>query len=171
MDAVEAHLAATDTMAAALERYGWRDLDRTDAQDCPLYERPDQEVPGPNGGLINKSGLLVVFSTSTPFESVLTAAGTGHGTTYNLLDVYAAYEHEGDRQTAARAIADQTGIYPAWQAEEKAREQVIFGTAGVAATGLAPKASPPRPRTMMTNCRWSIGRTCPTPRTTWSRDC
>lgn len=105
MDAVEAHLAATDSLPAALERYGWRDLNRLDGQGCPVYERPDQEHPGQTGAVINKSGRLAVFSTSTPFESVLESRRT-----YNLLDVYAAYEHQGDREAAARVIAEQTGI-------------------------------------------------------------
>lgn len=119
MGAVEAHLETTDAMAGALERYGWRDLKRTDSQNCPLYERPDQEHPGQNGAVINKSGRLVVYTTSTPFESVL--ATTGHGRTYSLLDVYAAYEHQGDRQLAARVIAEQTGIYGAWLDERDPR--------------------------------------------------
>jgi hypothetical protein len=123
MDATEAHLAATDSMAAALERYGWRDLGRTDSQGCPCYERPDQEHTGQTGAVINASGRLAVFSTSTPFESVLTS---GH--TYNLLDVCAAYEHGGDRQAAARAIAEQTGIYTAWQQAEQGRVNTMFGS-------------------------------------------
>lgn len=117
MDAVVAHLAATDTMAAALERYGWRDLDRDDDQGCPLFERPGQPDAGRNGGVINERGRLVVYSTSTPFTSVLTAPPGERGPTYDLLDVYAAYEHEGDRQAAARAIAGETGIHAAWLAE------------------------------------------------------
>lgn len=119
MDAVAVHLAATDTMAGAIVRYGWRDLHETDRQGCPLFERPGQTERGRNGGLINANGRLVVFSTSTPFVSTLQKdAHSGRGPTYDLLDVYSAYEHEGDRLAAARAIAEATGIWDAWQAEQ-----------------------------------------------------
>lgn len=115
-DAVVEHLAATDTLAAALVRYGWVDLERNDPQGCPEFERPGQTDAGRTGGLINKSDRLVVFSTSTPFATTL-ERGTHGGPTYDLLDVYAAYEHRGDRTAAARAIADKTGIYDAWLAQ------------------------------------------------------
>lgn len=115
-DAVVEHLAATDTMPDALARYGWRDLGEVDGLGCPLYERPGQidHVDRP-GGLINANGRLVVFSTSTPFVSTLEHDIGKRGPTYDLLDVYAVYEHGGDRKAAARAIAVTTGIYAAWQ--------------------------------------------------------
>jgi hypothetical protein len=126
MDVVVAHLNATDSMADALLRYGWVDLHKLDRDRCPLYERPGQTEHGRNGALINANGRLVVFSTSTPFFSTLTKdRKTKRGSTYDLLDVYAAYEHEGDRMAAARAIATETGILTTWQAEENARELKI----------------------------------------------
>jgi hypothetical protein len=128
MDAVERHLSATDSLSAAIERYGWVDLHRNDPQGCPLYERPGQDERGKVGGLVNASGRLVVFSTSTPFASTLEKdAHTGRGPTYSLLDVYAAYEHEGDRQAAAQAIAEETGILRSWRSEQDAETARMFG--------------------------------------------
>jgi hypothetical protein len=128
MDAVERHLSATDSLSAAIERYGWVDLHRNDPQGCALYERPGQDERGKVGGLVNASERLVVFSTSTPFASTLEKdAHSGRGPTYSLLDVYAAYEHEGERQAAAQAIAEATGILRAWRAEQDAETARMFG--------------------------------------------
>ncbi len=105
MDAVEAHLTTTWTMRALLEHYGWVWC-YTDRHGRDLMRRPGKD-DGVSGS-INTSGRLHPFSTSVPFN-----VGGHPAPTYNLLDVIAAYEHRGDRQAAARAIADATGIYQA----------------------------------------------------------
>jgi KaiC/GvpD/RAD55 family RecA-like ATPase len=111
MDDVEAHLAATSPMPDLLAGYGWQHA-YNDAHGRQLWTRPGKEH-GVSAS-INGNGRLHPFSTSVPFDV------NGH-TTYNELDVIAAYEHGGDRQAAGRAVAEATGILKAWQ---QARDQV-----------------------------------------------
>ena len=87
-----------------------------DAACARLYRRPGQE-PRHHGVKIN---------TSTPLRRLLLLDAVRRrdrrpwSPPTRPLDVYAVYEHRGDRQAAARAIAEQTGILAAWQAEQDA---------------------------------------------------
>lgn len=108
-DAVTEHLAATETWDAILSRYGWRYL-RDDRHGSALWCRPGKDD---GVGAWVKNDRLNVFSTSTPLDS-------SDKTTLDRLDVIAAYEHGNDRQEAARAIADDTGIMRAWKAARDA---------------------------------------------------
>ena len=103
-DAVIAHLAATETWDNLLSRYGWRFV-RTDRHGSDLWCRPGKD-DGVSGWV--KNDRLNVFSSSTPLDST-------DRTTLDRLDVIAAYEHRSDRQEAARAIGDATGIRDAWK--------------------------------------------------------
>lgn len=117
MDAVVDHLAATTDMQTVLEAHSW-EYCYTDAHGRRLLRRPgkDQGV----SGSINASGRLLPFSTSVPFD-----AGGRPPSTYDVLDVIAAYEHGGDRAAAARRIADDTGIYEAWRTRHMPVEFVL----------------------------------------------
>lgn len=106
MDAVVAHLRTTIPMTGLLEHYGWQPA-YTDSHGRQLVTRPGKEE-GVSGS-VNTNDRLLPFSTSTPFE--VTPKGT-----FDQLDVIAAYEHHGDRQQAARSIAERTGILDAWKA-------------------------------------------------------
>jgi len=110
MDAVVDHLRTTIPMTGLLEHYGW-DPAYTDRHGRQLMTRPGKDE-GVSGS-VNSSDRLHVFSTSVPFEA-------GGKTTYDQLDVIAAYEHHGDRQQAARSIAERTGIYDTWRAAQAA---------------------------------------------------
>ena len=99
-DAVVEHLAATTTMAALLEQYGWKH------SHANAYTRP-----GKTHGVsatINANDRLIVFSTSTPFKAY---EGEGPAPSYDHLDVIAMYEHGNDRNAAAKRIAKDTGIW------------------------------------------------------------
>lgn len=103
-DSVSEHLAATESWGAILSRYGWRYL-RNDRHGSALWCRPGKD-DGVSAWV--KNDRLNVFSTSTPLDST-------ERSTLDRLDVIAAYEHSGDRQAAARAVADSTGIMAAWK--------------------------------------------------------
>lgn len=113
-DAVSEHLAASVGWDQLLDRYGWTHV-RQDRHGSDLWRRPGKEDDGAVSAWI-KNDRLNVFSTSTPLDST-------DRTTLDRLDVIAAYEHRNDRDTAARAIADQTGIMAAWQSEQDAIRQ------------------------------------------------
>lgn len=115
VDAVVDHLRHTIPMTGLLEHYGWQQA-YTDAHGRHLMTRPGKEE-GVSGS-VNTNDRLLPWSTSTPFT--VTPKGT-----FDQLDVIAAYEHQGDRQQAARSIAARTGILDAWKV---ARDQ--SGTAG-----------------------------------------
>lgn len=108
MDAVVDHLRTTIPLTGLLEHYGWTHA-YTDRHGRHLMTRPGKE----NGvsGSVNTSDRLLPFSTSVPF-----AVGGIPPATYDQLDVIAAYEHHGDRQAAARSIAERTGILDTWKA-------------------------------------------------------
>ena len=106
-DAVIEHLAATVTMAALLERHGWK-LSHGD-----YYTRPGKDHGV--SGTINANDRLIVFSSSTPFKEY---KGEGLAPSYDRLDVIAMYEHGNDRDAAATYIARTTGIKAAWHAEQ-----------------------------------------------------
>lgn len=106
---VAEHLASTWTMRALLEHYGWT-FCYTDRHGRDLLRRPGKDE-GVSGS-INEVGRFHPFSSSTPFPS---ARADKQSPTYSLLEVIAVYEHGGDREVAARAIAEQTGILTAWQ--------------------------------------------------------
>ena len=118
-EAVTDHLEATWTTQALLEHYGWTHC-YEDRHGRVLMRRPGKDE-GVSGS-INANGRLHPFSTSVPFE-------VNGRATYDRLDIIAAYEHRGDRQAAARDIAETTGILAAWR---QARD-----------TASAPKAPPP----------------------------
>ena len=106
-DAVTEHVGQ---VRPVLEHHGW-EYCYTDAHGRQLLRRPGK-TQGVSGS-INENGRFLPFSTSVPFE-----VGGIPPTTYDTLDVIAAYEHGGDRQTAARTIAEATGILAAWQREQ-----------------------------------------------------
>lgn len=106
-DAVIDHLTHTTPIVGLLEHYGWTPM-YLDGHGRQLLTRPGKD----NGvsGSVNTNGRLCVFTTSTPFD-----AGGHPPTTYDVLDVIAAYEHHGNRNDAARSIAERTGILEAWK--------------------------------------------------------
>lgn len=110
-DAAENHLKASTTVRGLLEAHGWQ-YEYTDRHGRDMLKRPGKDTDGISGA-INTSGRLIVFSTSTPFESY---SGPGKLTpTYNELDVLAMYEHGNDRRAAARAVAESAGILDAYK--------------------------------------------------------
>lgn len=123
MDGVVEHLAATVTWDGLLTRYGWRYL-RDDRHGSALYCRPGKD-DGVSGWV--KNDRLNVFSSSTPLDST-------DRTTHDRLEVIAAYEHRGDRQEAARAIAEAAGILAAWKAARDAQGNTAAPAANVDTT-------------------------------------
>ena len=121
-DAVVAHLESTWTMQALLEHYGWTHV-YDDRHGRQLLRRPGKDE-GVSGS-VNGNGRFHPFSSSTPFPSARADKGAP---TYDLLDVIAVYEHQGDRQAAARRIAEQTGILSAWGTE---RDAALMRSLGV----------------------------------------
>jgi hypothetical protein len=116
MDAVVDHLNARGARAA-LEDHGWT-FCYTDKHGRDLLRRPgkDQGV----SGSINTNGRFHPFSTSVPFK-----VGGQPATTFDALDIIAAYEYGGDRQGAARAIAESTGILDTWRASQDAQRVLV----------------------------------------------
>lgn len=102
MDALVDHLTVNHDIRQTLEHYGWAH-EYTDAHGRQHMRRPGKDHG--TSGSINGRGRLIVFSTSTPF-----AAGGNPPTSYDTLDVIAAYEHRGDRMAAARDLAERAGI-------------------------------------------------------------
>jgi len=124
-DATAEHLAASHDWRSLLERYGWTYI-RTDRHGSDLYRRPGKDISGAVSAWV-KNDRLNVFSTSTPLDS-------SDRTTLDRLDVIAAYEHRGDRQTAARAIAEATGILDAWKRQRDATSHTVPPAANVDTT-------------------------------------
>ena len=112
-DAVVDHVATVWTMQALLEKYGWDKL-YEDAHGRTLMHRPGKDDAEAVGGSINTAGRFHPFSSSTPFPN---ASANKQSPTYDHLDVIAWYEYAGDRDHAARTIAEATGIMKAWQRE------------------------------------------------------
>lgn len=122
MDAVVDHLNAQGARSA-LEAHGWTYC-YTDRHGRDLLRRPgkDQGV----SGSVNENGRFHPFSTSVPFK-----VGGIPATTFDTLDIIAAYEYGGDRQTAAKTIAESTGILDAWKAHQDAALTYEAPTPGV----------------------------------------
>lgn len=130
-DAVVDHLRDTIGMRAVLEHYGWQFI-FTDRHGRDMLKRPGKDTDGVSGS-INANGRLLVFSTATGFTAY---SGPGTPTpTYDVLDVIAYYDHGNDREAAARAIAERTGILDAWKAE---RDKEFTDAARVAVGGDRP---------------------------------
>lgn len=110
MDCVVAHLQAEMSMRGRLEQYGWTVVGAD--QRGELVCRPGKSDGV--SGRINLNGRLMNWSTSAPFS----CAGPVHRPTFDQLDVIAAYEHRGDRQAAARDVAERTGILAIWRARQ-----------------------------------------------------
>lgn len=121
IDAVVDHLEHEMTMLQRLDRYGWTSVGAD--QRGELVCRPGK-TDGVSGR-INANGRLMNWSTSAPFE----CAGPVHKPTFDQLDVIAAYEHQGDRMAAARAVAERTGILGAWRAQQDT-DSPLNGPAG-----------------------------------------
>ena len=102
MDALVDHLRTTQPMQQLLEHYGWAHA-YTDRHGRALMTRPGKDE-GVSGS-VNAGGRLLPFSSSTPF-----ATGGLPPTTYDQLDVIAAYEYRGDRKAAARSLAERAGL-------------------------------------------------------------
>lgn len=98
MDATCEHLAAIP-WSTLLNAYGWT-YERTDRHGADLWCRPGK-TEGVSAWVARDR--LNVFSSSTPLDS-----SDRH--TCDRLDLIAAYEHRGDRQSAARAVAEMAGI-------------------------------------------------------------
>lgn len=108
-EAAADHVKQTIPMRDLLERYGWT-YEYTDPRGRDMLKRPGKDTDGISGS-INESRRLLVFSTSTGFESY---SGPGRATpTYDQLDVLAYYEHGGDRTAAAKEVAERAGIFAA----------------------------------------------------------
>lgn len=135
-DAVVAHLESTWSMQALLEHYGWTHV-YDDRHGRQLLRRPGKDE-GVSGS-VNGSGRFHPFSSSTPFPSARADKGAP---TYDLLDVIATYEHQGDRQAAARRIAEQTGILSAWGTERDAALMASLGVQPAGGGGLQVVAPP-----------------------------
>lgn len=120
VDAVVEHLGATTTVRDQLFRHGWTDGGRPGHLCRPGVDHPS--------AIINASGRLLNFSTNTHFEAAPPAGVKHH--TYDVLDVIAIYEHSGDRQAAARRLAEDTGILDAWKGEQ--RDDLRLGTSSTA---------------------------------------
>jgi hypothetical protein len=88
---------------------------------------------------VNGNGRFHPFSSSTPFPSARADKGAP---TYDLLDVIAVYEHGGDRQAAARAVADSTGILTAWQQQRQQADIDQFTRIAASVTS-EPAPTPP----------------------------
>jgi hypothetical protein len=54
----------------------------------------------PHSGSVNADGVLIVFSTSTPFE----ASTAGAARPYSPFGVYTVLEHEGNYRAAGKAL-------------------------------------------------------------------
>lgn len=102
MDNLVDHLRTHQDMRSTLEHYGWS-YEYTDAHGRHHMRRPGKDHG--TSGVVNTNGRLLPFSTSVPF-----ATGGTPPTTYDVLDVIAAYEHQGDRMAAARDLAERAGI-------------------------------------------------------------
>jgi hypothetical protein len=124
-DAVVDHLEQTWTMRSLLEHYGWTHV-YDDRHGRQLLRRPGKDE-GVSGS-VNGNGRFHPFSSSTPFPSASADKGSP---TYDLLDVIATYEHQGDRDAAAREIAEHTGILTAWA---RARDEALMESLGVRPT-------------------------------------
>jgi len=116
-DAVVEHLKATTTVRSILESHGWT-YEYTDRHGRDILKRPGKDTDGASGS-INDSGRLLAFSSSTPFDFYRGSATKTP--TYDHLDVIAMYEHGGDRQAAARYIAETVGIMDAYKREKDAQ--------------------------------------------------
>lgn len=138
VDAVVAHLAATTTMAATLTHYGW--CHDHDAGGRSYWTRPGKDHG--TSAAVNASDRLLVFSSAVglaPYDGK-------RRPTHDVLDVIAHYEHSGDRLTAARSIAESTGIAAAWQAERAIQLQADHDAlaAMVSSSSTTPAAVPVR---------------------------
>jgi len=100
MDALCAELNGRP-WAEILGRYGWAHHHSVGSED--YWTRPGKDPRGGHGATTNSKGTdrLIVFSSSTPFEPY---NGAGPAPSYDRMDVIAAYEHNGDRVAAARAL-------------------------------------------------------------------
>ncbi len=140
IDAVVAHLEATTSVRQVLERHGWSHV--YDVGQVAYMKHPT--ASNAVSAIVNEKGRLLVYSTSTSFEHYGATAGATR--TYDVLDVIAEYEHAGNREGAARAIADATGIYAAWLAERdiqwQAEHEAFAAEQGVTAR---PASSRPEP--------------------------
>jgi hypothetical protein len=130
-DSVVEHLEHEMTMRSRLERYGWTVVGTDQRGD--LVCRPGK-TDGISGR-INTNGRLMNWSTSAPFE----CASPITRPTFDQLNVIAAYEHQGDRQAAGRAVAERTGILTLWKAQHDNSDSPVKGAQkGAGATQPAP---------------------------------
>lgn len=134
-DAVDEHLARSWDMQALLERYGW-EFCYQDRRGRRLMHRPGKDGDGVSGS-INLSDRFHPFSSSTPFPG---ATAGKRGPTFKRLDIIAIYEHGGDRDAAARSIAESTGIMDAWR---RKRDAELLGEPMEPPPTSATKQAPP----------------------------
>jgi hypothetical protein len=81
-----------------LETYGWKVTGQINATTLKL-QRPGKTVTGEHSAYYHTdNGKLVVFSTSTPFETEKVA--------YTAFGIYAVYEHNGDIQQAVSMLRE-----------------------------------------------------------------
>lgn len=101
MDELCTNLARTP-WGDILGRYGYQH--HHDAGEVSYWTRPGKAGKEGHSATTNAKGTdrLIMFSTGTPLEEW---DGTGPAPSYDRLDVIAAYEHQGDRMAAGRALA------------------------------------------------------------------
>ena len=134
MDVSAAHLEATDGVLGILLRHGWSYW--RDTPEMIYVTRPgDDKQGGVSAQIKRANGRLLNYSSSVPeFECWPTFRGDpprqAPTRSYDAADVLAVYEFEGDRAAALRSIAEQAGIYAAWQAEQKGERKALDGIFG-----------------------------------------
>jgi hypothetical protein len=133
IDMVVDHLSTAWTMRALLEHYGWTWC-YTDRHGRELLRRPGKDE-GVSGS-VNGSGRFHPFSSTTPFPSARADKGAP---TYDHLDVLATYEHSGDRQAAAKAVAEATGIMDAWK---RAKDDAVADAMHYTGSATPPNVDP-----------------------------
>lgn len=124
-EAVVAHLKATTSVRSILESHGWT-YEFTDRHGRDMMKRPNKDTDGISAS-VNESRRLMVFTSMTSFDYYGNQPLGAPTPTYDELDVVAMYEHGNDRQAAARAIAEATGILDAWKRERDAEFTTAIG--------------------------------------------
>jgi hypothetical protein len=94
---------ATATWADVLCPHGWRIVGTKDDLTLWVHPRAESGAHSATTGYITAAGndVLSVFSTRTPFQTVLNG---GH--TYTKFEAYTLLNHDGDRTKAAAALAE-----------------------------------------------------------------
>lgn len=115
--AVTHHLASRWTMRSLLEHYGWQHHHDADGMTYMVHPSAHHDW----SASINSNDRVVLFTSSLGLAYY--DGKSSQTSSYGLLDMVAYYEDNGDHMAAARRIADETGIYARWEAEQQATWQ------------------------------------------------